>query len=246
VYHCAAHVAGAGPWTDFDESNIRGTEHLLSAAAAAGVSRFVHVSSIGVYGPLANGHTQVTEADGYDRYPWRRGFYTWSKIESDRLAIRQGRQNGEPAVVVIRPGLLYGPGAKTFTARLQKSLGSKVTLIVGGPGTLLPLAHVDSVVDALLRVGQGRGQPGEAYNIVDRPVTQNEYLAWRRRAAPRRPRVVYLPLAVVCGLATVMNKVRRGRYRSLRYRLMRVGQSVVYDTAKAEQELGWQPAAMPR
>jgi len=46
VVHCAARVARSGNRADFFRDNVSGTSHLLAAAAAAGVKRFVHVSSI--------------------------------------------------------------------------------------------------------------------------------------------------------------------------------------------------------
>jgi nucleoside-diphosphate-sugar epimerase len=242
VYHCAAWVAEGGPWAEFSDCNIRGTERLLSAATAAAVTRFVHVSSIGIYGP--NGKQRVEEEDGYDPYPWRRGFYTWSKIEADRLALRHGRSKSQPAVVVIRPGILYGPRAKPFVARLQLSWRDKLTVIVGGPQALLPLVHVDSVVTALLLAGRGRGQSGTAYNIVDNPVTQSEYLQWQWNGRERKPRVLYLPFSGVYALTATLEVIDKRRFRPLRYRLLRVGRSVVYDTTRAEQELGWPPASL--
>ncbi len=238
VYHCAARVMEKGTWPEFDESNIRGTERLLSAAAAVGVKRFVHVSSIGVYGIPGNRGQTVTEEDGYDPYPWRRGFYTWSKIEADRLALRYGQRSGL-STVVVRPGILYGPRAKPFVARLHVAWGNKLYLIVGSPSYLLPMVHVQSVVDAMLLAGQGSGRSSEAYNIVDSQATQKEYLHWQWDGR-RRPAVVYLPFSCALLLATILEITGRGRFR---YRLLRVGQSLAYDTTKAEQGLGWRPAA---
>ncbi len=247
VYHCAARVTERGSWAEFDECNIRGTERLLSAAGTVGVKRFVHVSSIGIYGPTQDNGGRVREENGYDPYPWRRGFYTWSKIEADRLALRFGRQNGLPTVV-IRPGILYGPRFKPFVARLKVSLGEKLCLIVGSPHYPLPLAHVRSVVNALLLAGQGQGHSGEAYNVVDRPVTQKEYLLWLRDTGKCKAAVFYLPFSCAYRLAALLERVlsyvSRGQSRFYRYRLLRAGQDMVYDTSKAEQELGWRPAVI--
>ena len=50
VYHSAAKVGDWGPWEEFQRITIDGTRNMLSAATTAGVRRFVHVSSISVFG----------------------------------------------------------------------------------------------------------------------------------------------------------------------------------------------------
>src|SRR5262249_61703358 len=50
VYHAAARVGDWGPWEEFQRITIDGTQNLVDAGIAAGVRRFVHVSSISVYG----------------------------------------------------------------------------------------------------------------------------------------------------------------------------------------------------
>ena len=117
-----------------------------------------------------------------------------------------------------------------------------MTLIVGKREAVLPLTHVGSMVDALLLAGHGLGQRGEAYNIVDRPISQQEYLDWLWQANPHRPRVVYIPFSWVYTLVTLADRLARGRFRALRYKLLRAGQSIVHDTSKAEHDLGWTPA----
>src|SRR5262249_54346831 len=84
VVHCAARVARRGNRDDFFRDNVDGTRHLLEAARRAGVERFVHVSSIAVYG-VERGLERVAEDGAYDPHPDWRGAYTWSKLEADRL-----------------------------------------------------------------------------------------------------------------------------------------------------------------
>ena len=50
VYHSAAKVGDWGPWEDFQRITIDGTRNIVDAAIAAGVRRFVHISSISCYG----------------------------------------------------------------------------------------------------------------------------------------------------------------------------------------------------
>jgi nucleoside-diphosphate-sugar epimerase len=245
VIHCAGHVAASGRWIDYLEANVLGTERLIQKALEAGVDRFVHVSSIGVYG-LASPGTVVTEDSGYDPDPASRGFYTRSKIEADQLASWYAARERAP-ITIVRPGTIYGPGGKAGLVRAGTRVGP-LHVVFGDGSNQLPLTYVDNVVDALLLAATRVGPPGRAYTIVDEEqVTQRAYL---ERLGPillgREPRTVYLPLPVVQVLAGLADRARatlRGRRspQGLYHRISRSLQSVRYDTTRARTELGWKP-----
>jgi predicted dehydrogenase len=65
VFHCAAVTTNAASWETHAEANVEGTAALLRAAAAAGVSRFVHVSSVIVYGLVPPDGRAAKESDAY-------------------------------------------------------------------------------------------------------------------------------------------------------------------------------------
>ena len=65
VIHAGARVSTSGPWEEFEAVNVRATEALIERAAAAGVRRVVHVSSLSVYAVPADGAT-ITEDSAYD------------------------------------------------------------------------------------------------------------------------------------------------------------------------------------
>jgi 2-alkyl-3-oxoalkanoate reductase len=239
VVHCAARVARGGKRADFFRDNVTGTTHLLTAARAAGVERFVHVSSIGIYG-VPTGKGPVLEAEGYDPHPDRRGAYTWSKLEADRAALEFARQTGL-RVVVIRPGILVGPDGPAFTARLSLGQFGSRLLIVGRGRTRLPLCHVDDAAHAValaVSAAEARG----AYNVVDETLTQDEWLEQRAaRGAVGRPLYVPPLLAAVpaAGLELVARLGRRSAPALSRYKIRRATEDVRYDTTRARADLGW-------
>lgn len=240
VVHCAARVAQRGNRDDFFRDNVNGTAHLLDAAASAGVERFVHVSSIGVYG-YHNGGTPTREDTGYDQHPEQRGAYTWSKLEADRLALEFG-QSGRLRTVVIRPGILVGSENRGFTARL--ALGSALgrLLVVGHRDALLPLCHVDDVARAVLAAITTDDAQG-AYNIVDDEMPQDE---WLRGLAARgaAKRAMFVPPVVLTIPAAALEVTFRlaGRKTPLsRYKIRRATESLRYDTSRARRDLGWSP-----
>jgi nucleoside-diphosphate-sugar epimerase len=242
IYHLAARVAGGGGREAFRRDNVEGTRNLLEAAARAGVRRFVHVSSAGIYGASAAG-APITEDTPLDPEIEKRGDYAWSKAESDRL-VRDFRSPGLECVVV-RPGLLWGAEQPPFIARLALPVpgASGRRMIVGSPEALLPLTHVDNAADAILLAAE-RGKPGGAYNVVDGLFEQGRYLDLLRRFGAARFDPLYVrpawfePVALACEVAS------RATGRSLplsRYKLKRATESLRYDTRLAREDLGWQP-----
>jgi len=240
VYHCAATMRGKKE--DFFAGNVQGTQHLLSAAQSANVRRFVHVSSVAVYGPGAK--TIVRENEGYDPFPQQRGHYTWTKIEADRQTLQFAKDQHFP-VTVLRPGIIYGPGAKPFFARLHYNLKGKAHVIIGRPNALLPLVFVESVVEALLRASEKPLSDFPVYNIVDGAILQGDLLQRQTEAMGRRVRTFYCPPRLVCAGASMLEKIYRllgkGAPALSRYRVQRACQSLAHDTTKARKELGWRP-----
>ena len=242
VYHCAAMVQSSGRKEDFFEVNVQGTEHLLNSARDNGVKRFVHVSSVAIYGPGQK--TIIREDDEYDPFPQQRGYYTWSKIEADRLALQFGRDHALP-VTVVRPGIIYGPGAKPFFARLYYNLKGKAHVIIGTPNALLPLVFVESVAEALLHAGQQRDNAMHVYNIVDGAILQEDLLQRHSETTGKKTRTIYLPPSLVSLGARFLESVHalrgKGTPALSRYRIRRACQSLAHDTTKARTELGWRP-----
>lgn len=150
VLHTAAFIHEGGAMDEFVALNVRGTVTLLDAAECHGIERFVHLSSVVVYG-YEDPSTQEEDA------PLRTvGIpYLDTKSSSDRIARRRG-------AVVIRPGDVYGPGSVPWTIR-PVELARAGRLAVPSPGTqrMLPV-YVDDLVEATL-LGALAGERGRAY-----------------------------------------------------------------------------------
>lgn len=112
VVHCAARVhvmkdQSENPLDEFRRVNVEGTASLACQAAAAGVRRFVYLSSIKVNGEFTAVGRPFTAVD----VPAPADPYGLSKYEAE-LALRQIAADTGMAVVIIRPPLVYGPGVK--------------------------------------------------------------------------------------------------------------------------------------
>jgi nucleoside-diphosphate-sugar epimerase len=243
VFHTAARVSGGGSRDAFQRDNVAAVEALLRAAEAAGVRRFVHVSSAGIFGAGQKGGA-ITEETPLDPAIERRGFYAWSKAESDRL-VRAFAAQSTLETVVVRPGILYGGEAQPFIARLQFPVprGKGRRVIVGSRRALLPLTQVDNACDAIALAAE-RGRSGASYNVIDGVARQGEYLdllAAHRVANVRPtfvPPFVLWPVALGC---EVVGKLAKRNLPLSRYRLKRATESLSYDTSAAREGLGWTP-----
>ncbi len=151
VVHTAARVhvmdeAALDPLTEFRRVNVEGTLHLAHQAAAAGVRRFVFVSSIKVNGESTRAGHPFTANDA----PAPQDAYGISKMEAE-LGLRQVAIETGMEVVIVRPPLVYGPGVKANFASMMRAVQR---------GIPLPLASIthnrrsfvalDNLVDLLL------------------------------------------------------------------------------------------------
>ena len=243
VFHTAARVSGGGSRDAFARDNVAAAEGLLRAAEAAGVRRFVHVSSAGIYGAGQRG-AAIDESTPLDPGIERRGFYAWSKAESDRL-VRAFATQSKLETVVVRPGILYGGEAQPFIARLQFPVprGKGRRVIVGSRRALLPLTHVDNACDAIA-LAADRGTSGAAYSVIDGAARQGEYLDLHAAHGVASVRPTFVPPFVLWPVALGCEVVGRLARRSLpltRYKLKRATESLSYDTSAARDGLGWTP-----
>lgn len=241
VVHCAAHMGG-GERDVFRRVTVQGTARLVRLAAQAGVRRFVHVSSIAVYGWKRRGAT-VWPHDAFDVYAPLRDHYGWSKIEAERWVQLYGRL-GLLDVVVVRPGIIYGQGRRFF-ARLAKRVVGPLYLIAGSPRARVPLVCLSDVVEAIAKALVAPRHSVTAVNVVGPELaTQRRYLALQADGRGDRTVPLFVPLAVLRWLGTRI----AGRYRfggaaekSLVYELRWLDQDVGFDLRQGAERLGWMP-----
>lgn len=177
VIHAAAQVASVPSRATFEQSNVRGTENLLRAAAAAKVRRFVHLSSIAVFGLATDG--EVT--DESPRQPCGDP-YCDTKVGAEEEAFRAYRERGLP-VAVLRPSAVYGPGSTHWSViPLKRVKKGKMILFSGGRG-MLNYVYIDNLVDAILLATEDDRAVGEAFIVNDGATTWKDFFESYARMA---------------------------------------------------------------
>jgi nucleoside-diphosphate-sugar epimerase/predicted dehydrogenase len=246
VVHCAAVTTNNVSWSVHEQSNVQGTRGLLDASAAAGVERLVHVSSVAVYGLEPSSPNGVSEETPFPADVDRWAYYQRSKAAADRMALEMNA-SGDLEVVVVRPGILYGPGKEGALKSGLVQLGP-VRLTVGRGRNVLPLLFVDNAVDALLLALTTPQAAGQAYNLVDDPqVPRRDAAREAAQAAGERVRLVPVSRVALGRLAALLESSRERDGGDRPPRISRFGlasstRDVRYDAGKARRELGWEPA----
>lgn len=234
VFHCAGWLgtpySSEAAWA----INARGTEAIAGEARSAGVQRFVHLSSIAVYGPVRSG--VVTE----DSPLWKGvELYGDSKIAGEEI-VRKNIASGLPAVVT-RPGMVYGPRSRGWTIRLVQWINDRRPAMVGGGRGLARPIFIGNLIDALL-LCVDRPVVGQAFTLIDADMPWRDYLDCYARMVGKPPRSVpYL----ASWLIALSDEVRaRLTQRPPRVRRAALGYAVSharFSTEKARALLGWTP-----
>lgn len=227
VIHQMTSLAGSFNLRNFDKMfavtnqlRTEGTDHLLAAAVAAGVRRFVAQSYTG-WSNIREGGPVKTEEDPLDPSP--------PAMQRESLAAIRHVERVVPAAspvqgIVLRYGSFYGPGASDdFVDLIRKR---RVPVIGDGAG-VWSFLHIRDAAAATIAALE-HGAPG-VYNVVDdEPASVAEWLPYVARAvgakAPRRVPVWLGRLAAGEVGVSMMTQIR--------------GSS----NAKAKRELGWRPA----
>lgn len=171
VYNVAAKTGPWGPEEDYWKVNVSGLAELIRVSVEAGVERFVHTSSITVYGHRLQGVVTEDHPFHAEDNPYSR-----SKIAGEQLVAKLVRERGAP-VIIVRPGWIYGPRDHASFARFVSLIATGKGFLIGSGRNIIPLVYVRDVAQGLIRAGEaGEKFVGQAYTIADdRRISQAEY-----------------------------------------------------------------------
>jgi nucleoside-diphosphate-sugar epimerase len=230
VFHLAGRLLVPGvPAEEYRSTHVIGTQRLLELCRGrSGLTRFVHCSTTGVLG--VTGETPADE----DAPVSPTNVYEETKAEAE-VAVREALQGGVPAVIV-RPGLVYGPGDLHLLGFFRAVLRRRFRPIGREPAYLHPV-YADDMTEALVRCGTWPLAVGECFNIAGpEPVTLAELAEAIARAGGTRPPRGTLPLPLAHAAAAI-GDLLPGRLRRLAplttSRVEFLTNSRVYDVTKA-------------
>ncbi len=242
VVHCAAKVGNWGPVEDYRLVNVYKLRILLEACKGQAISRFVHMSSLGVY-PARHHYG----ADETRPLPARhRDGYSQSKVEAEQLALKYYQDFGVP-VVVLRPGFVYGPGDQTVMPKIIEGLRKGDVRYPGGGHTALNTIFIRNLLDAVFVAVDNQQAVGEVFNLTD-----GELVSKRRfieavadaMGLPRPTRAPPMWLSKLVTWACEASAKMRGAKEAPRFNftsLKFMGLNLDFSIDKARRVLGYQP-----
>ncbi|MGD8195709.1 NAD-dependent epimerase/dehydratase family protein [Herbiconiux sp. P18] len=244
VVHLAAKVSLAGDPAEFERVNVEGTRTLLDGAEAAGVTRFVQVSSPSV----AHAGTSLVGAGAMPADPAAaRGLYARTKASGELLALARDREGF--AVLAVRPHVVWGPGDTQLVERVvERARQGRLPLLNRGTA-LIDSTYVDNaasaIVAALHRAESAHGRPYVVTNGEPRPV--GELIAGICRAAGVTPPRWSVPAALARAAGSAVERwwsVRPGADEPPMTRFLAEQLSTAhwFDQRETRRALDWAPA----
>ena len=238
VIHAAGQFRFWGDYDEFYQTNVAGTQAVLSGCTAAGVKRLVHVSTIAIAGKFESG-TIIDETLTPNPYE----DYQITKYEGEQLALAHGREH-DLDVIVIRPGAFYGPWGRYAFNRLffEEPLRGWRIRVAGGHHIQFPV-YVPDVAQGVM-LGLQNGTADEIYNICGQSMTHNACNDIVSDLADiyrfRLPIPKWMVLALAWSWTKISAVTKREPFYPFNLRLY-VFQDWQVSTEKAQRELGFKP-----
>lgn len=233
VIHAAArvhvmHDAASNPEEEYFRINLAATLNLAEQAAAAGVQRFIFISSIKVNGEATSpGAPFTADQPGNPSDP-----YGVSKARAEeglrQIAVRTGME-----VVIIRPVLVYGPGVKANFLSMMRWLDKGIPLPLGAINNRRSLVALDNLVDLVATCIKHPTAANQTFLVSDgNDLSTTQLLQHMASALGKSPRLLPVPMWLLTLAATVVGK---GSFSQ------RLCGSLQVDISKTCTMLGWTP-----
>ncbi len=255
VVHLASTMKG--PWEEYLESTVRGTERLLEIAKERNVRRFVYMSSISVYETLSAKNNFIDENSpliGAQNIPVGAppqsslpSLYERSKIEAEAV-VKKFISSGMDGVI-LRSAVIYGPGGTLLPPRLGLSLGASRYLVIGSGNKKIPLIYVGNLVQGIIAALESPNAKGEIFNLVDdQMISQNDYLLAVKSSVLPKLSLMHLSYPTTLAISNLVGYLLKlikkpSPFRKVYLNICR--RPFQYSNGKAKKLLNWQPILNP-
>lgn len=233
VVHTAARVhvmsdTTSDPLTEFRKVNVEGALNLARQAAAAGVKRFIFISSIKVNGEGTVPGSRYTAEDSLAPVDP----YGISKLEAEQ-GLQEIASDTGMEVVIIRPVLVYGPGVKANFHSMMTWLNKGVPLPLGAIHNRRSLVALDNLVDLVITCVDHPAASNETFLVSDGEDLSTTELLRRMGGSLGKPaRLLPVPPCLLKAGATLLGKQAFSQ---------RLCGSLQVDISKTRELLNWSP-----
>lgn len=247
VFHVAAKAGIWGPYRDYHQTNVVGTENVISACRKLGVQRLVFTSSPSVVF-TGRDHENIDESA-----PYAKDFlahYPATKAMAEKLVLEAN--NSALATVALRPHLIWGPGDHHLIPRLIDRARAGKLRRIGDGKNRVDTVYVDNAADAHLlaadRLRPGSPIAGKAYFLSDgEPVVLWDFINRILELAQIPPITKCIPARAAYEVGAVFELVYRifgvrREPRMTRFLAKQLSTSHWFDLTAARRDLDYRPA----
>jgi nucleoside-diphosphate-sugar epimerase len=148
----------------------RATSDLLNFSGQAGVGRFIHLSSIAIYGTPPSGIITEETPPLPSADPYTRTKLAIEEVLLSRLS--------PPEIVILRLGCVYGPGGGWWTDGLLSQMARGDVILLNDGAGIANLIHVTDIAGLILALLRQSNPPVGVFNVTDgMPVTWSRYFS---------------------------------------------------------------------
>jgi len=219
--------------------NRDGTRNIAVESTRSGVRRFIHMSSVSVYGrradvPIDENSPRQKIGDPYGD----------TKIDAE-LILQDLERQKTLELTIVRPTVIYGPGDVLFLPKLVENLRGGQARMIGSGANTVDLIHVDDVAEFFTILLANRKSIGRIYNLTH-PTnpTWKEMLNFVTAELELPPVEANLPYPAAYLLAALLEffySFKTTPPRLTRYSVRVAGRQYKYLTRRACEELGYTP-----
>lgn len=246
VFHVAAKAGVWGSYESYRQTNLVGTENVIAACRAHGVSRLIYTSTPSVVHSGADVEGVDESAPYADHYETA---YPQTKAEAEKAVL--AANGAELATVALRPHLIWGPGDNHLVPRILDRQRRGKLRIVGPGDRLIDGTYIDNAADAHLnaldRLTPDAACAGRAFFITnDEPIATKDLINRICVAGGLDPCERHIP----AGVAWTVGAILEFAYRLLRredepmmtrFVARQLSTAHWYDISAAKRDLGYTP-----
>lgn len=214
----------------FSNINIDGTKNIAITSAEAGVSHFILISSVSVYGPHTNG---IYSED----MPCRPvGAYAKSKYQAELVA-KEIALKTNMNLTILRLTPLYGEGDPGNVGRLIKNLDKGQFVWIGTGKNLKSLIHKEDAARACLTIATRPSFIGvREYNVSAPPITMLNIVDVISKALGKKPLPGRIPASIATSACRLLSYLPSNRLSGLNTTVEKWLADDVYDTKRIETD----------
>lgn len=239
VYNAAGEARDDIPKKLYYQVNVDGTRNILEAFVKNNGEKFLHISTVGIYGyrpknqPIKETHPKKPS------HP-----YHLTKLIAENLVFNYARQHNFFASAV-RPPYIVGPRDRQVAPQIfDYLLRERKIPLIGGGNAIVSFVHHKDVAEALVRCGEIDKANREAFHVIGGTCTTRQMFELAGEISNKKPifQEISFPLAYVAAIASeTMAKIKGTKPKISRRRVKQFSITRVYSIDKLKEIIAFTP-----